>query len=218
MRDDQGVIVEPTSFIPAAERYNLMPSLDRWVITQALDSLVYRGDADTEPYTLAINLSGTTLTDARFLDFLLGPLDANSIPPSALCFEITETAAIANLGQLVSFMQAVKERGCLFSLDDFGTGLSSLTYLKNLPVDYVKIDGQFIRNVTKDAADESVVEAIARMSKALKVQTIAERVESHEVLKRLGEIGVSFAQGFFIAVPQPVSELPIHSGRLRASA
>ena len=218
MRDEQGDIVAPTAFIPAAERYNLMPSLDRWVISHALETLVYRGEEGDEPYTLAINLSGTTLNDARFLDFLLDELSAVSIPAGALCFEITETAAIANLGQVVSFMRSLKARGCRFSLDDFGTGLSSLTYLKNLPVDYVKIDGQFIRNVIRDAADESVVEAIARMAKAFKIETIAERVESYEVMMRLGELGVSFAQGFFIAVPQSVAELPTHSSRHRIRA
>ena len=108
-------------------------------------------------------------------------------------------------------MRALKARGCRFSLDDFGTGLSSLTYLKNLPVDYVKIDGQFVRNVLRDAADESVVESIARMASAFRIDTIAERVESREVMRRLAEIGVAFAQGYFIAVPQSVSELPIHS-------
>jgi EAL domain-containing protein (putative c-di-GMP-specific phosphodiesterase class I) len=106
-------------------------------------------------------------------------------------------------------MQALREHGCLFSLDDFGTGLSSLTYLKNLPVDYVKIDGQFIRNVTKDAADESVVDAIARMARAFNIRTIAERVESREVFLRLGEIGIMYAQGYYIAVPQPIADLPI---------
>jgi EAL domain-containing protein (putative c-di-GMP-specific phosphodiesterase class I) len=215
MRDEQGNLVAPDSFIPAAERYNLMPSLDRWTVSQVLETLIYREEDGGEPYTLAINLSGTTLNDARFLDFMLDELSATSVPAGALCFEITETAAIANLGQVVTFMRALKALGCRFSLDDFGTGLSSLTYLKNLPVDYVKIDGQFIRNVTRDAADESVVEAIARMAKALNIETIAERVEDHDVLKRLGELGVSFAQGFFVAVPQPVSELPIHSSRRR---
>jgi diguanylate cyclase (GGDEF)-like protein/PAS domain S-box-containing protein len=218
MRDERGEIVPPTAFIPAAERYNLMPSLDRWVLTQTLETLAYRGEPGEEPYMLAINLSGTTLNDARFLDFVLDELTAASVVPGALCFEITETAAISNLGQVVAFMNALKARGCRFSLDDFGTGLSSLTYLKNLPVDYVKIDGQFIHNVTHDAADESVVEAIARMAKAFRIETIAERVESHAVLKRLGEIGVSFAQGFFVAVPQSVAELPIHASRTRARA
>jgi len=209
MRDEHGELVPPDAFIPAAERYNLMPSLDRWVITQVIGSLVYREHRLCEPYMLAVNLSGTTLNDARFLDFLLDQLAADSIPPGALCFEITETAAIANLANVVSFMRALKERGCQFSLDDFGTGLSSLTYLKHLPVDYVKIDGQFIRNVTQDPADESMVDAIARMARALNIQTIAERVEGREVLERLAEIGIAYAQGYYIAVPQPISELPI---------
>ncbi len=218
LRDERGEIVSPTAFIPAAERYNLMPSLDRWVISHTLETLVYRGEPNTNPYTLAINLSGTTLNDARFLDFLLDELTAAAVPPGALCFEITETAAIANLSQVVGFMRALKARGCRFSLDDFGTGLSSLTYLKNLPVDYVKIDGQFVRNVTRDTADEAVVEAIARMARAFKIQAIAERVESREVMKRLGELGVSYAQGFFVAVPQSVAELPIGASRSRIRA
>jgi Amt family ammonium transporter len=209
MRDESGQLVAPNAFIPAAERYNLMPSLDRWVIGQVLDNLVYRENSGCSPYMLAVNLSGTSLSDARFLDFLLAELEAAQVPEGALCFEITETAAIANLGAVVTFMRALRERGCRFSLDDFGTGLSSLTYLKNLPVDYVKIDGQFIRNVIRDKSDESVVDAIARMAKALDIRTIAERVESRAVLQRLGEIGIAYAQGFFVAVPQPVKDLPV---------
>jgi diguanylate cyclase (GGDEF)-like protein/PAS domain S-box-containing protein len=218
MRNESGEIVPPTAFIPAAERYNLMPSLDRWVIERALDKLVYREASGGAPYTVAINLSGTTLNDARFLDFVLAKLDAARLVPGVLCFEITETAAIANLSRVVSFMRALKARGCKFSLDDFGTGLSSLTYLKTLPVDYVKIDGQFVRNVLKDPADECVVESIARMARAFKIRAIAERVESRDVMKRLGELGVSFAQGHFIAVPRPVTELPARSNvrKLRA--
>jgi diguanylate cyclase (GGDEF)-like protein/PAS domain S-box-containing protein len=218
MRDEKGELVAPTAFIPAAERYNLMPGLDRWVLSHTLETLAYKGAPGTKPYTLAINLSGTTLNDARFLDFVLDELTAAAVVPGAICFEITETAAIANLDRVISFMRALKGRGCRFSLDDFGTGLSSLTYLKNLPVDYVKIDGQFVRNVLRDGADECVVESIARMARAFKIHAIAERVESRDVMKRLGELGVSFAQGYFIAVPQPVSELPIRSNvhRIRA--
>ncbi len=218
MRDEQGQLVAPTAFIPAAERYNLMPSLDRWVVSHTLETLAYRGAPGTMPYTLAINLSGTTLNDARFLDFVLDQITAAATVPGAICFEITETAAIANLDRVISFMRALKARGCRFSLDDFGTGLSSLTYLKNLPVDYVKIDGQFVRNVLRDGADECVVESIARMARAFKIQAIAERVESRDVMKRLGELGVAFAQGYFIAVPQPVSELPVRSGATRIRA
>ncbi len=215
MRDERGEIVAPDSFIPAAERYNLMPGLDRWVVSHTFETLAYRGAPGTTPYTLAINLSGTTLNDARFLDFVLDELTGAGIGPGAICFEITETAAIANLDRVISFMRALKSRGCRFSLDDFGTGLSSLTYLKNLPVDYVKIDGQFVRNVLRDGADECVVESIARMARAFKIQAIAERVESRDVMKRLGELGVSFAQGFFIAVPQSVSELPVRASNVR---
>ena len=211
MRDEEGKLVAPTAFIPAAERYNLMPAVDRWVISHTLETLAYRGAPGTTPYTLAINVSGTTLNDARFLDFVLDELTAAAVAPGAICFEITETAAIANLDRVISFMRALKARGCRFSLDDFGTGLSSLTYLKNLPVDYVKIDGQFVRNVLRDGADECVVESIARMARAFRIHAIAERVESRDVMKRLGELGVSFAQGYYIAVPQPVSELPVHS-------
>ncbi|HEY3518945.1 MAG TPA: EAL domain-containing protein [Gammaproteobacteria bacterium] len=211
MRDEEGALVAPTAFIPAAERYNLMPGLDRWVVSHTFETLAYRAAPGTTPYTLAINLSGTTLNDARFLDFVLDELTAHSVAPGAICFEITETAAISNLDRVISFMRALKARGCRFSLDDFGTGLSSLTYLKNLPVDYVKIDGQFVRNVLRDAADECVVESIARMARAFRIHAIAERVESRDVMRRLGELGVSFAQGYFVAVPQPVSELPAHS-------
>ena len=213
LRDERGEIVMPSAFIPAAERYNLMPMLDRWVVGKTLETLAYRGEADRDPYMLSINLSGTTLNDARFLDYLLEKLTAAAIPPATLCFEITETAAIANLGKVVAFMRALKARGCRFSLDDFGTGLSSLTYLKNLPVDYVKIDGHFVRNVLRDPADECVVEAIVRIARAFNIQAIAERVESRDVMKRLGDLGVGFAQGFFVAVPQSIAELPVRSTR-----
>jgi diguanylate cyclase (GGDEF)-like protein/PAS domain S-box-containing protein len=165
MRDERGEIVAPTAFIPAAERYNLMPGLDRWVVSHTLETLAYKAEPGTTPYTLAINLSGTTLNDARFLDFVLDEITAAGVAPGAICFEITETAAIANLDRVVSFMRALKGRGCRFSLDDFGTGLSSLTYLKNLPVDYVKIDGQFVRNVLRDGADECVVESRGRQAR-----------------------------------------------------
>jgi EAL domain-containing protein (putative c-di-GMP-specific phosphodiesterase class I) len=135
-------------------------------------------------------------------------LGKNKLPPHALCLEVTETAAIANLSHVVHCMRTLRAQGCEFALDDFGSGLSSLTYLKNLPVDYLKIDGSFIRNVTRDSADHTLVEAIARMASALGVKTIAERVESEEVMKRLGQLGVCFAQGYYIASPRPVAEIP----------
>ena len=139
---------------------------------------------------------------------MLAQLGDARLPENALCFEVTETAAIANLSHVVHCIKTLRAQGCKFALDDFGSGLSSLTYLKNLPVDYLKIDGSFIRNVNRDSADHTVVEAIARMASALGIETIAERVESEEVMTRLGQLGICYVQGYHIAGPRPVAELP----------
>lgn len=209
MRGENGAMVSPAEFIPAAERYNLMPAIDRWVVRHALGALAhYRSDGPVESgYTLSINLSGTSLNDDRFLEFMISELQSYDLSPGAVCFEITETAAIANLANVVHFMKELRERGCLFSLDDFGSGLSSFMYLKNLPVDYLKIDGQFIQNVTTDHVDRAMVEAISQIGKAMGLKTIAERVESAEVLACLGEIGVEYAQGWYLAPPESVESL-----------
>jgi diguanylate cyclase (GGDEF)-like protein/PAS domain S-box-containing protein len=207
MREESGEFVPPNAFIPAAERYNIMPSLDRWVIEQVLENHVCGEASAASRYILTVNLSGTTLNDARFLDFILDTVGSKELPPGVLCFEITETAAIENLFHVTRFMNALRSHGCTFALDDFGSGLSSLTYLKNLPVDYLKIDGHFIRNVARDSADRSVVEAIARMATALDIVTIAERVESHAVMHALSLLGVGYAQGYHIARPRPIAEL-----------
>jgi diguanylate cyclase (GGDEF)-like protein/PAS domain S-box-containing protein len=205
MRDEKGDLVGPDQFIPAAERYNLMSTLDRWVIHQALSQLADRNpEAEEAHFTLAINLSGTSLSEDRFLEFVIDELKKQKLPQGAICFEITETAAISNLSRVIHFMQALKKLGCKFSLDDFGSGLSSFTYLKNLPVDYLKIDGQFIRNVAEDSVDESMVKAINEVGQAMGIETIAERVESKEVIDKLSELGVKFAQGYYIARPTSV--------------
>ena len=208
LRDESGVLVAPAEFIPAAERYNIMPSIDRWVVRQALDRVVHRLGSGIKPFTTAVNLSGTSLNDERFLEYLIAELSAHELAPGAMCFEITETAAIANLGSVVYFMRELKLRGCHFALDDFGSGLSSFMYLKTLPVDYLKIDGQFIENVTSDPVDRSMVAAISQVGKSMGIQTIAERVESPEVLAELGRLGIGFAQGFHIARPQSTKEFP----------
>jgi diguanylate cyclase (GGDEF)-like protein/PAS domain S-box-containing protein len=208
LRDESGVLVMPAEFIPAAERYNVMPSIDRWVVRQALDRLVHRTGAGVKPFTIAVNLSGTSLNDERFLEYLIAELSNNELVAGAMCFEITETAAIANLGNVVYFMRELKTRGCHFALDDFGSGLSSFMYLKTLPVDYLKIDGQFVENVTRDRIDRSMVEAISQVGKTMGIQTIAERVESAEVLAELGRLGVGYAQGFHIAKPRPTKDFP----------
>jgi diguanylate cyclase (GGDEF)-like protein/PAS domain S-box-containing protein len=205
MRDEDGQLVSPDQFIPSAERYNLMSTLDRWVIHEALSKLADRSTDGKARYTLAINLSGTSLSEDRFLDFVIDELEKQKLPRGAICFEITETAAISNLSRVVHFMNSLKKLGCKFSLDDFGSGLSSFTYLKNLPVDYLKIDGQFIRNVADDDVDESMVKAIWEVGHAMGIETIAERVETKEVLDKLGSLGVEFAQGYYIARPASVS-------------
>jgi len=204
MRDENGELVGPNQFIPAAERYNLMSTLDRWVIHEALSELADRNEDGVARYTLAINLSGTSLSEDRFLDFVIDELEKQKLPQGAICFEITETAAISNLARVVHFMQTLKKLGCKFSLDDFGSGLSSFTYLKNLPVDYLKIDGHFISNVAEDSVDESMVKAIHEVGSAMGIETIAERVETKQVLDKLGSLGVEFAQGYYIARPASV--------------
>ncbi len=205
MRDEDGQLVSPDQFIPSAERYNLMSTLDRWVIHEALSQLADRSGDGEARYTIAINLSGTSLSEDRFLDFVIDELEKQKLPKGAICFEITETAAISNLSRVVHFMKTLKNLGCKFSLDDFGSGLSSFTYLKNLPVDYLKIDGQFIRNVVEDAVDESMVKAIREVGHAMGIETIAERVETKQVLDKLGSLGVEFAQGYYIARPASVT-------------
>ncbi len=206
MRDENGDLVSPNLFIPAAERYNLMSILDRWVVRNALANLADHSEGEEARYTIAINLSGNSLSEDRFLDFVIEELENQKLARGAVCFEITETAAISNLARVVHFMQELKKLGCKFSLDDFGSGLSSFTYLKNLPVDFLKIDGHFIRHVAEDSVDESMVKAIAEVGKAMGIATIAERVESKAVIEKLGEIGVEFAQGYFIARPTSVAD------------
>ena len=207
MRDEGGALVPPDAFIPAAERYNLMPTLDRWVIRQALEGLVDSGrSGDDGGYSLAINLSGTSLNDDKFLAFVLHELESHQLAPGALCFEITETAAISNLSVAAHFMSEIKRRGCEFSLDDFGSGLSSFTYLKNLPVDYLKIDGHFIKQITADRIDQAMVKAITQVGSAMGIRTVAEHVESKEVLDTLRAIGVEYAQGYYFAEPAPVAD------------
>ena len=214
LREEDGTLVQPIEFIPAAERYNVMPSIDRWVVERALSTLAHH-KSDTEQlfFTLAINLSGTSLNDERFLEFLIAQLAVHDLTPGALCFEITETAAIANLANVVYFMRELKARGCSFSLDDFGSGLSSFTYLKTLPVDYLKIDGQFVQGVTSDAIDRSMVEAISQIGRSMGIKTVAERVETAEVLAELARLGVGFAQGFYIAAPDSVAHFPYRLSR-----
>ncbi len=208
--DENGAMVLPDEFIPAAERYNLMPSLDRWVIEKVLRDIVpsTRDGVEEATFTVAINLSGTTLSDPGFLEYLVDTLEAHEPTPGALCFEVTETAAIANLGHASYLMREMASRGCLVALDDFGSGLSSFNYLRTLPVNYLKIDGNFVQNVASDPVDRSMVEAIVQIGRAIGIETVAERVETPEVLETLRRIGVSYAQGFLCGRPAAISGFP----------
>ena len=207
LRDDSGELVAPTEFIPAAERYNVMSAIDRWVVERALELLAHAPARGMPLPLLAVNLSGTSLNEQSFVDFVLQSVGEPAIA-AALCFEITETAAVTSLANARFLMRELKARGCKFSLDDFGTGVSSFVYLKTLPVDFLKIDGQFISNITQDPVNRSMVEAIGKVGRALGIATVAECVETEAVLAALRIIGVDYAQGFHLAKPLPIAELP----------
>ena len=206
LRDDDGHLVPPSEFIPAAERYNVMSIIDRWVVTRAVELLKERQERAAPLPLLAVNLSGTSLNEQSFAEFVLQKVGTSPIA-AALCFEITETAAVTSLSNAIYLMRELKGRGCKFSLDDFGSGLSSFMYLKTLPVDFLKIDGQFISHIAEDAVDRSMVEAISKVGRALGISTVAECVETQAVFHELERIGVDFAQGFFVAAPEPIVRL-----------
>jgi diguanylate cyclase (GGDEF)-like protein/PAS domain S-box-containing protein len=202
MLDEQGRIVLPGAFIPAAERYGLMLAIDQWVISRSLEALsAVAGDAGV----FTINISGQSLGATEFLEFVTERLKDTEVAPDRLCFEITETAAASELGHVLRFIDALKGVGCRFALDDFGTGLSSFSYLKTLPVDYLKIDGAFIRELASDDIDRAMVEAVNRIGHKMGLLTIAEGVESDAISKKLQEIGVDYGQGYGLAKPQPLN-------------
>jgi diguanylate cyclase (GGDEF)-like protein len=206
LRDEDGSLVPPGEFIPAAERYNVMVMVDRWVVNRAIELLESCITQDRRLPLVAVNLSGTSINDEDFLDFIMSRLRDERVA-RALCFEITETAAVASLAKATFFMRELKARGCRFSLDDFGSGVSSFLYLKTLPVDFLKIDGHFAKHVAYDVVDRSMVEAIAKIGSAMEVATIAEKVESAEVLQVLKQIGVDYIQGFHLAEPCAIDEI-----------
>lgn len=203
LRDEAGAIVLPTAFIPAAERYDLISAIDRWVIRSALAHIRTRDIGDEGIY--ALNLSGQSMDD-EFLSFVETELEHAAINPRHICFEITETAAIANFTRAARFIDRLRKRGCCFALDDFGCGVSSLAYLKNLNVDYLKIDGNFIRNMVNDPIDYAMVEAICRIGHVMGLKIIAECVENQATLDEVSKLGIDFAQGYHIAKVHPVDE------------
>ena len=197
-------IIPPGAFIPAAERYNLMPQLDYWVIRHVFAYIQQQPADDNISY--AINLSGASVSDPALVKYIFNQRDSFEISPEKICFEITETAAIANLSNASHLIKTLKTEGFSFALDDFGSGLSSFAYLKNLPVDYLKIDGMFVKDIVNDPLDYTMVKSINEIGHSIGIKTIAEYVENAEILEQLKTIGVDYAQGFYIHKPEPVKD------------
>ncbi len=204
-REDQ--LICPADFLPAADRYAITSKIDRWVLKNALNWLKVHPKHLEQLTHCAINLSGHSLGDETFLGFLTQLFEQTGVPPAKICLEITETAAIADLPSAQQFIASLQSQGCRFALDDFGIGLSSFAYLKNLSVDFVKIDGSFVKNMSQDSNDFAIVKSINDISHTMGKQTIAEFAENHEILKCLKEIGVDFAQGYAIGPPRPIEQL-----------
>lgn len=203
MIDENGELVPPMAFIPAAERYGVMSTVDRWVVRTAFSWLA--GHSHDE--RLAINLSSQSLGDDDFLKFVMEQFRATRLSPRRICFEITETAAIANWNRATHFIAALRTLGCRFALDDFGSGMSSFGYLKSLPIDVIKIDGAFVRDMIDDEVDFAMVEAVNRIGHVMGIRTTAEYVENDKILEKLRELGVDYAQGYGLHVPQPLEAL-----------
>ena len=205
--DRNGDLVPPGSFLPAAERYNLSSKVDRWVLTHALAWFAENPEALDRVDTVSINLSAQSLVDPKFQNFVCDILDASPIPAAKICFEISESVAIANLTDATRFMTTLSKVGCRFALDDFGSGHSSFAYLKSLPVDYLKIDGAYVKGIADDPLDLAIVRSINDIGQVMAKHTIAEYVESEQVAEKLREIGIDFYQGYFIAEPRPIAAL-----------
>ncbi len=208
LQNPEGELVAPDKFLSAAERYQLMPAIDRWVFCNTLGFLRdYVSALQARSVSFTINISGQSLGSDGFLQFLGSHLRSSGVPPELLCFEITETAAVANLERAENFICAMTGMGCRFALDDFGSGLSSFAYLRNLRVHTLKIDGSFVREAAENQISESMVVAIAQVAKVMGLQTVAEYVESESIAAKLRSIGVDYGQGFFLGRPRPIDQV-----------
>jgi len=220
MRGADGESLAPEQFLSAAERYQLMPRLDRWVVGSALERIAGARTAIAGGrHVFAINLSGQSLGDDEFLGFVRERVESSGVPPDSLCFEITETAAVANMTSAGAFIRTMRELGCRFSLDDFGAGLSSFAYLKDFDVDTLKIDGSFVRDVTANRVSEAMIAAITQVARVMGLATVAEYVNSEPVRHKVRELGVDYAQGYYIGEPVPLADVVagLTAGRRRAA-
>jgi diguanylate cyclase (GGDEF)-like protein/PAS domain S-box-containing protein len=208
MIDENGGIIPPIDFLPAAERYNLMPLVDRWVVKTAI-GMYNKLNGGAGKKVFSINLSAESMADEHFLEFIQNQLHSSGAAPENFCFEIIETVTISNMTTASQFIHELKKIGCTFSLDDFGSGFSSFNYLKNMPVDYLKIDGSFVKDMDENSVNSAMVEAINTLGHVMGIETIAEFVRNSTILERLTVIGVDYAQGYEISKPQPLKELMI---------
>jgi len=206
MIDEDGSVIAPGAFLPAAEKFNLIAGIDRWVVSTAMRWLAEEITSGCRPVMISINLSGQTISDPGMLKYIMDQLEETGASPERICFEITETAAIANITAATSFMLTLRDSGFRFSLDDFGSGLSSFTYLKKLPVDFLKIDGVFVRDILSDPVDHAMVKSINELGQLLGKETIAEFVETPEIAEELRRIGVNYAQGYAYGQPLPLEK------------
>lgn len=208
LQDREDKVISPHMFLDVAERNSLMPSIDTWVINRLFEKLSCQGDNYYwRNYQFSINLSGASLNDETFLDFLSHKLTNCDFPPQMFCFEITEAVAVSNIDKINQFIVSLKDLGCSFALDDFGKGMSSLTYLKNLPVDYLKIDGSFITELNKDKVSKVMVEAINHLAVGIGLKTVAEFVENEAILDTLRHLKIDFAQGYHLGRPQKFADI-----------
>jgi len=205
--DAQGEIVPPASFVPAAERYSVMPAVDRWMVSHAFQAYRELSGKFGPSAIFGIDLSGTSLSDDKFSEFVLAQAKHHGVPPQAICFEITEMAAINQLPRTAAFIRTLRDRDFKFALDHFGAGMSSFGYLKNLPVDYLKIDSSLVREIKTDPVSLSIVSGINQIAHTMGLRTVAEYVDDPEVLKALRDIGIDYAQGYLISRPQPLSQM-----------
>ena len=203
--DDDGAVVTPGVFLPAAEKYNLVSSIDRWVIDHTMTWLAATNSTGNRPVIVAINLSGKTISNPGSLDYIISKMEETGVSAEHIIFEITETVAITNITAATSFMLTLRGCGCRFSLDDFGSSLSSFTYLKKLPVDFLKIDGVFIRDILSDPVDHAMVKSINKLGHLLGKETVAKSVETHETADELRLMGINYLQGYVCEKPRPLN-------------
>ncbi len=217
MLGENGDIIQPGAFLPAAERYDIMDKLDAWTVETSFKLVASNPAFVEQVHFITINLSGQSLTNMNFLNTVIAQIKEYKINASKICFEITETAAISNLRAATAFISKLRELGCRFALDDFGSGLSSFGYLKNLQVDYLKIDGMFVKDIVDDPIDHAMVKSINDIGHVMGMKTIAEFVENDAIKGMLREIGVDYAQGYYIGRPQPFDEILGIQKKLKAS-